>query len=71
MKEPRDKNALLTGGSRGIVRAIKQDSLEVLFTARPTRPLLAVYALWPAIGNTFLKWVGVMDMFRRVVAREH
>jgi short-subunit dehydrogenase len=55
--------------ARAVVRALQQDTLEVLVAARPVRPLLALYALWPGLGHPFLKWTGVTALFRRAAER--
>jgi short-subunit dehydrogenase len=51
--------------AQAVVRAIKQNALEVLVTPRPARPFLALYALWPKIGSPFLRWIGVTKLFRQ------
>lgn len=51
--------------AQAVVRAIQQDSPEVLVTPRPARLGLALYALWPGLGNRFLRWAGVTELFRR------
>lgn len=53
--------------ARAVVQAIRQDALEVLVTPRPARLGLAIYALWPGLGNRFLQWAGVTKLFRRAV----
>ncbi|MFN8454007.1 MAG: hypothetical protein U0401_04920 [Anaerolineae bacterium] len=51
--------------AQAVVRAIQQDTLEILVTPRPARLGLALYALWPGLGNRFLQWAGVTELFRR------
>lgn len=56
--------------AQAVLRAIRQGRQEVLVTPRPARVGLALYALWPELGNAFLKWTGVIDLFREVAEKE-
>ncbi|NJN99428.1 MAG: hypothetical protein HC875_37690, partial [Anaerolineales bacterium] len=56
--------------AQAVLRAIRQNRQEVLVTPRPARVGLALYALWPELGNAFLKWTGVIDLFREVAEKE-
>lgn len=57
--------------AQAVLRAIRQNRQEILVTPRPARLGLALYALWPELGNMFLKWVGVTELFRRVAENPH
>lgn len=56
--------------AQAVLRAIRKDQQELLVTPRPARLGLALYALWPELGNAFLKWVGVTNLFREVAAAQ-
>lgn len=51
-----------------VVRAIKGNASEVLVRHGPTRPLLMLNALSPALGNWIVKQMGVIKLFREVAA---
>ncbi|MBE7468771.1 MAG: short-chain dehydrogenase [Anaerolineae bacterium] len=57
--------------AQAVLRAIRQNRQELLVTPRPARLGLALYALWPELGNMFLRWVGVTELFREVAENPH
>lgn len=56
--------------AQAVLRAIRQNRHELLVTPRPARLGLALYALWPELGNAFLKWVGIFDLFHEVAEKQ-
>jgi short-subunit dehydrogenase len=67
--------ALLTGCSaeqvaRAVLRAIRDDVPEIIVNRYPIRPVLALAALSPAIGDWIVARLGVHDFFRRVIEAE-
>ena len=67
--------ALLTGCSaeqvaRAVLRAIEHDVPEIIVNRFPIRPVLALSALSPALGDWISTRLGVHDFFRRVIAAE-
>lgn len=56
--------------ARAVIRAIRHDLPEVLVTRYPVRPILAVSALFPSVGEWLAHRIGVHDFFRRVVEAE-
>jgi short-subunit dehydrogenase len=56
--------------ARALLRAIDRDLPEVLVNRYPMRPLLALSALSPALGEWLSAKFGVNDFFRRVVDAE-
>ena len=67
--------ALLTGCSaeqvaRAVLRAIEHDVPEIIVNRFPIRPVLALSALSPALGDWIATRLGVHDFFRRVIAAE-
>lgn len=64
--------AMLTGCSaeqvaRAVVRAIENDLAEVIVNRYPIRPVLALSAFSPALGDWIATRLGVHDFFRRVL----
>jgi len=51
---------------RAMLRAIERDRPEVIVNPVPVRPLLAVAALFPALGEWIIAQTGGHDFFRRV-----
>ncbi len=57
--------------AEAVVRAIRKDVQEVLVRHGPTRPLLMLNALSPALGDFIIKRMGIVDLFHRMAdARE-
>jgi short-subunit dehydrogenase len=54
--------------ARAVVRAIESDAHELFVTPRPTRPTLALDALWPPFGNWLLRHTGVIATMARLAA---
>ena len=52
--------------ARAVVRALQRDLQEVLVTPTPIRPLLALNALSPGLGNALLQRMGVYDLLREL-----
>jgi short-subunit dehydrogenase len=50
--------------AEAVVRAIRRDLQEVLVNPGPTRLLLALDALSPALGNALYRRMGVVDLYR-------
>ena len=50
--------------ARAVLRAIRENRLEVLVTARPVRPLVALAGLSPRAAEAVLRTTGVNAMFR-------
>ncbi len=64
--------AMLTGCSaervaRAVVRAIERDVPELIVNRVPLRPVLALTALSPRLGDWLSRQLGVHDFFRRVI----
>jgi short-subunit dehydrogenase len=55
---------------RALMRAIERDLPEVIVNPMPVRPLLALAALWPSLGEWVIGKTGSDDFFRRVVEAE-
>lgn len=53
--------------ARAVVRAIRGDKPEVIVNSRPVRPLLALYELFPSLGERLLGWLGITEFQRRKV----
>jgi short-subunit dehydrogenase len=53
---------------RAVLRAIERDRPEVIINPIPVRPLLAIAALFPALGEWALSQTGGHDFFRKVYA---
>jgi short-subunit dehydrogenase len=53
--------------ARAVISAIRHDVPEVIVSRWPVRPLLALSALSPSMGEWFTKVIGVHSFFRRVV----
>lgn len=51
---------------RAIVRAIERDLPEVIVNPIPVRPLFALTALFPSVGELLVRKMGVHNFFRRV-----
>lgn len=67
--------ALLTGCSadqvaQAVLRAIRDDVGELIVNRYPIRPVLALSALFPALGDWIVARLGVHDFFRRVIEAE-
>ncbi len=50
--------------TEAVVRAIRHNLQEVLVNPGPTRLLLALDALSPALGNSLLRRMGLVDLYR-------
>ena len=50
--------------TEAVVRAIRNNLQEVLVNPGPTRLLLALDALSPALGNSLLRRMGLVDLYR-------
>jgi short-subunit dehydrogenase len=53
-----------------VLRAIERDLPEVIVNRYPIRPVLALKALSPVLGDWITTRLGVHDFFRRVIAAE-
>jgi short-subunit dehydrogenase len=53
--------------ARAILRAIERDQQEVICNRFPVRPLLALSALFPSIGQWITEKIGTNNFFRQVV----
>jgi short-subunit dehydrogenase len=67
--------ALLTGCSPGqvaqaVLRSIEGDVPEIIVSRYPIRPVLALSALSPRLGDWIIARMGVNDFFRRAAAAE-
>ncbi len=51
-----------------VVRAIRQDLPEVVDSGSPVRPVLALSALAPRLGERLMNRSGATELFRRVAA---
>jgi short-subunit dehydrogenase len=56
--------------ARAVLRAIEGDLPEIIVNRYPIRPVLALSALSPALGDWIATRLGVHDFFRRVVEAE-
>jgi short-subunit dehydrogenase len=66
---------LLTGCSaeqvaQAVFRAVERDAFELIVNRYPVRPMLALSALCPSLGEWLVRRIGVHDFFRRVVASQ-
>jgi short-subunit dehydrogenase len=50
-----------------VLRAIRQDRLEIIVNPMPVRPILALASLFPSLGEWLIEKMGTNDFFRRVV----
>jgi short-subunit dehydrogenase len=55
--------------ARAVVRAIEQERHEVIVCPTPVRPLLAVNALSPNIGDRIVRLMGIVGLQRTLVSR--
>ncbi len=53
--------------ARAVVRAIRRDEPEIIVNSRPVRPLLALYQLFPSLGERLLGGLGITEFQRRKV----
>ncbi len=53
--------------ARAVVRCIERDLPELIVNPLPVRPLLALSALFPRVGEWVIDKIGTNDFFRRVV----
>jgi short-subunit dehydrogenase len=53
--------------ARAVIRAIERDLPEIIINPLPVRPLLALSALLPSVGEWVINQTGTNDFFRRVV----
>ena len=53
--------------ARAVIRCIQRDIPEIIVNPYPVRPLLALTALFPRIGEWVINKIGTNDFFRRVV----
>jgi short-subunit dehydrogenase len=51
---------------RAVIRAIQRNSPEIIVNPIPVRPLLALTALFPALGEWLVRAMGAHKFFRRV-----
>ncbi len=56
--------------ARAVVRAIERESQEVVVSPRPVRPLLALNALSPVLGDRILRLLGVVRVQRWILDRQ-
>lgn len=56
--------------ARAVLGAVRDDRLEVLVTAMPIRPLLALSTLWPAFQRGLLSAGGFYGFAERLLARQ-
>src|SRR5262249_31974921 len=66
---------LLTGCSAeqvaaAVLRAIRKDAPEIIVNRYPIRPVLALSAISPRLGDWIVTRLGVHDFFRRVIDAE-
>ncbi len=52
------------------VQAIKRDHPEMLLGGLPVRPALAMYALWPRLGEWYLRRTGLVGRVKQALERE-
>lgn len=52
---------------RAVFQAIERDSPEIIVNPIPVRPLLALAALCPSLGEWVINQIGTNEFFRRVV----
>jgi short-subunit dehydrogenase len=57
--------------ARAVVDAIARDKAEVLVTGAPTRPILAVAALFPRLAERVMKSTGVTRLSRGIAQRRN
>jgi short-subunit dehydrogenase len=50
-----------------VIRAIRQNRLEIIVNSMPIRPFLVLNALFPELVNRLMKWLGIIDFQRRKV----
>ncbi len=53
--------------AKALIKAIEADLPEVIVNRYPVRPLLALSALSPTLGNWFTSRMGVHEFFRKVI----
>lgn len=53
--------------AKALIKAIEADLPEVIVNRYPVRPLLALYALSPSLGNWLTSRLGVHGFFRKVI----
>lgn len=51
--------------ARAVVRAIRGGEPEIIVNSRPVRPLLALYQLFPSLGERLLGALGITEFQRR------
>lgn len=56
--------------ARAVVRAIERERQEVIVSPRPVRPLLALNALAPVLGDRILRLLGVVRVQRWILDHE-
>ena len=56
--------------ARGVLRAVERDLPEVIINPIPVRPLFAVTALFPSLGEWATRKTGAHDFFRRVATSQ-
>ena len=56
--------------AKAVLRAIEHDSSEIIVNRYPIRPVLAISALSPSLGEWIVNSLGVNNFFRRVFAAE-
>jgi short-subunit dehydrogenase len=71
----RSAPVMLAGNSpervaRAVVRAIRRDVPELIVNRFPIRPVLALSALSPTLGEWLMNFLGVNDFFRSAAAAE-
>jgi len=50
-----------------VVRAVRTGKAEIIVNSRPVRPLLALYQLFPSLGERLLGALGITEFQRRKV----
>ena len=53
--------------ARALIRAIERDIAELIVNPIPVRPLLALSALFPSLGEWIIEKIGSNDFFRQIV----
>jgi hypothetical protein len=49
-----------------VIRCLEKDLPEVIINRYPVRPLFALTALWPSLGEWITHAIGAHNFFRRV-----
>jgi short-subunit dehydrogenase len=55
--------------AHAVLRALRKNPQEVIVRSTPTRPLLALTALWPELAGQLLKAIGIDQQMKRLITR--